>query len=76
MALKKKFVNIQVASNQNSITQFLENRKIDTTVCPKDLTLEVLKEKLKYIQQHDVYEKLDLKFSKKKLAKKIVKELT
>jgi UDP-2,4-diacetamido-2,4,6-trideoxy-beta-L-altropyranose hydrolase len=76
MALKKKFVNIQVASNQNSITQFLENRKIDTTVCPKDLTLEVLKDKLKYIQQHDVYEKLDLKFSKKKLAKKIVKELT
>jgi len=75
LALKKKFINIEVASNQNLITKFLEDNKIKTTIKSNDLDLENLKTKMKYINKNDIYKKLNLEFSKDKLAQKILKEL-
>lgn len=75
MALKKKFINLQVAVNQQSIINYLEKKKIKTTIKVDQISKKVLKEKIDYIFRNDSYSKLRLKFSKTKLAKKILKEI-
>lgn len=75
MALKKKFINIQVAENQKVVSEFLEKKKVKTTIKAKDLTKEVLRSKIEYVKRSNSYKKLALKFAKNKLAKKILKEL-
>jgi UDP-2,4-diacetamido-2,4,6-trideoxy-beta-L-altropyranose hydrolase len=75
LALKKKFINIEVASNQKVVDKFLKNKGIKTTIKAKDLTKEVLKTKIDYVKKSNCYKKLTLKFAKNKLAKKILKEL-
>lgn len=75
MALKKRFINIEVASNQKKVTNFLEEKSIKTTIKAENLDLKKLKSKIEYIKQYDIYEKLELHFSKDKLAKEIIEEL-
>ena len=75
MALKKKFINIEVASNQKVVDKFLKNKGIKTTIKAKDLTKEVLKTKIDYVKKSNCYKKLTLKFAKNRLVKKIFKEL-
>lgn len=75
MALKKKFINIEVAQNQKVVGKFLERKKIKTTIKAKDLTKEVLKTKIEYVKRSNSYKKLALKFAKNRLAKRILKEL-
>ena len=75
MALKKKFINIEVAENQKVVGEFLERKKIKTTIKAKDLTKEVLKTKIEYVKRSNSYKKLALKFAKNRLAKRILKEL-
>lgn len=75
MALKKKFINIEVASNQQVISNFLEKKNIKTTIKAQNLSLKELEEKIEYINKKDIYKKIDLKFSKDKLIKEILKEL-
>ena len=75
MALKVPFINIQVADNQQNIINFLNDKNIETTLIPKEISVKNLKEKIEYIFHHDIYEDLNLKFSKNHLAKKILKEL-
>ena len=75
MALKKKFINIEVASNQKVVDKFLKNKGIKTTIKAEDLTKESLKNKIEYIKKNNVYKKLTLKFTKNRLVKKILKEL-
>ncbi|XOB62018.1 UDP-2,4-diacetamido-2,4,6-trideoxy-beta-L-altropyranose hydrolase [Campylobacterota bacterium DY0563] len=75
MALRKKFININVVDNQNSIMDYLKNRGIDTTLLREDVSLKNLKKKIEYIKENRIYPKLNLRFSKMKLAKKILKEI-
>lgn len=75
MALRKKFININVVDNQNSIMDYLKNRDIDTTLLREDISLKNLKKKIEYIKENRIYPKLNLRFSKMKLAKKILKEI-
>ena len=75
LALKKKFINIEVASNQKVVDKFLKNKGIKTTIKAKDLTKEVLKTKIDYVKKSNCYKKLTLKFAKNRLVKKIFKEL-
>ena len=75
LALKKKFINIEVASNQKVVDKFLKNKGIKTTIKAKDLTKEVLKTKIDYVKKSNCYKKLTLKFAKNRLVKKILKEL-
>lgn len=75
MALKKKFINIEVAQNQKAVGEFLQRKRIKTTIKAKDLTKEVLKTKIEYVKRTNSYRKLTLKFAKNRLAKRILKEL-
>jgi UDP-2,4-diacetamido-2,4,6-trideoxy-beta-L-altropyranose hydrolase len=75
LALQKKFINIQVAPNQQNVVDFLGQQSIFTTIKAPFLTQKLLEEKLQYVFEHAVYEQLELHFSKTKLAKKILKEL-
>ncbi len=75
LALKKKFINIEVASNQKVVDKFLKNKGIKTTIKAKDLTKEVLKTKIDYVKKSNCYKKLTLKFAKNRLVKKILREL-
>ena len=75
MALKKRFINLQVASNQQSIVNFLEKKDINTTIKAEEISKKVLKQKIDYIFHNDIYSRLQLTFSKTKLAKKILKEI-
>lgn len=75
LALQKKFINIQVAANQQNVIDFLNQQKIYTTLQANNLSIESLKEKLDYIFKTDIYENLSLNFSKTKLAKKILKAI-
>ena len=75
MALKKKFINIEVAENQKVVGEFLKRKKIKTTIKAKDLTKEVLKTKIEHVKRSNSYKKLALKFAKNRLAKRILKEL-
>lgn len=73
--LKKKFINIEVASNQNVVSDFFEKKGIKTTIKAEKLCLKELEKKIEYINKKNVYNKLDLKFSKDKLVKKILKDI-
>lgn len=75
LALKKKFINIEVAPNQKVVDKFLKNKGIKTTIKAKNLTKEVLKTKIDYVKKSNCYKKLTLKFAKNRLVKKILKEL-
>lgn len=75
MALQKRFINIEVATNQRSIVNFLEEKSIFTTIDIDSINKKALKNKIDYIMNTDIYQKLDLKFSKDYLAKKILKEI-
>ena len=75
LALKKKFINIEIASNQKVVDKFLKNKGIKTTIKAKDLTKEVLKTKIDYVKKSNCYKKLTLKFAKNRLVKKILKKL-
>ena len=75
LSLKKKFINIEVASNQKVVDKFLKNKGIKTTIKADDLTKESLKNRIEYIKKNNVYKKLTLKFAKNRLVKKILKEL-
>ena len=75
LALKKDFINIEIVSNQNVITKFLEKKGIKTTIKAENFSLKELEKKIEYINKKDVYKKLDLKFSRDKLVKKILKEI-
>ena len=72
---KKRFINIKVASNQNSIIEFLESKDINTTINIDEISEKNLKQKIEYIFKNNIYDRLDLNFSKTKLVEKIVKEL-
>lgn len=75
MALNKKFINIEVAKNQEVVTSFLEKKFIKTTIKAEVLSLKELEKKIEYVNKIDIYKKLNLKFSKDKLIKRILKEL-
>lgn len=75
LSLKKKFINIEVAKNQKVISKFLKKKNIKTTIKAKNLTKKNLEEKIEYIKENNIYKKLNLKFSKDKLVKKILEEL-
>lgn len=75
MALKKDFINIEVAKNQEDVTKFLEKKNIDTTIKAEEINFKNLKIKIEYISKSSIYKKLNLEFFKNKLAKKILKEL-
>jgi UDP-2,4-diacetamido-2,4,6-trideoxy-beta-L-altropyranose hydrolase len=75
VSLKKKFINIEVASNQKVVTKFLKNKGIKTTIKAEDVTKEILKNKIEYIKTNNMYKKLTLQFGKNRLVKKILKEL-
>jgi len=64
-----------VASNQNSIIEFLESKDINTTINIDEISEKNLKQKIEYIFKNGIYDRLDLNFSKTKLVEKIVKEL-
>ncbi|MFA7083394.1 MAG: UDP-2,4-diacetamido-2,4,6-trideoxy-beta-L-altropyranose hydrolase [Arcobacteraceae bacterium] len=76
LALRKKFINLQVASNQQKVVDFLNHNNINTTIDAQHLTQTLLEEKLQYVFENDLYEKLSLKFSKTKLPKKILKAIS
>jgi UDP-2,4-diacetamido-2,4,6-trideoxy-beta-L-altropyranose hydrolase len=75
MALKKKFINIEVADNQGLVSKFLERKKIRTTIKAEDLTKELLRTKIDYVKINNSYKKLSLNFKKNKIARDILKEL-
>lgn len=75
MALKKNFINIKVIDNQELLSNFLERKKIRTTIKAEDLTKELLKTKIDYVKNNNIYKKLTLHFAKNRLAREILKEL-
>lgn len=75
LALKKDFINIEVAKNQEVVTKFLRKKSIDTTIKAQEINFRNLKNKINYISTSSIYKKLNLEFSRDKLAKKILKEL-
>ncbi len=75
MALKKRFINIKIAKNQNSVVEFLQKKKIFTTLDIKDINKTSLQEKINYTARNNIYKKLDFRFSKTSLAKKILSEI-
>lgn len=75
LALRKDFINIEVASNQEVVTQFLENKGIKTTIKMDDLNIKSLKNRINYIKKINLYKKLKLEFAKSKLAEKILREI-
>jgi UDP-2,4-diacetamido-2,4,6-trideoxy-beta-L-altropyranose hydrolase len=75
LSLKKKFINIEVASNQKVVDKFLKQKGIKTTIKAIDLTKEVLENRIRYVKINNSYKKLSLKFTKNRLVKKILKEL-
>ena len=75
LSLKKKFINITVASNQKVVDTFFKNKGIKTTIDAENLTRKSLKNRIKYIKKNNVYKKLTLKFAKNRLVRKILKEL-
>lgn len=75
MALDKRFINIKVASNQDNVVKFLKQNAIKTTIGADELSQDRLKKKIEYISKNDIYKKLNLRFSKDTLAKKILELL-
>ena len=75
MAMKKRFINIKVAKNQDSIVEFLQKKKIFTTLDIKLINKTNLQDKINYTARNNIYKKLDFKFSKTSLAKKILSEI-
>lgn len=75
ISLKKNFINIEVASNQKAITSYLEDKNIHTTIKHNELTCNKLKTTLEYLKHTNIYDSLDLKFSKTKLPQAILKEI-
>ena len=75
LSLKKKFINIEVVSNQKVVDKFLKQKGIKTTIKAIDLTKEVLENRIRYVKINNIYKKLALKFTKNRLVKKILKEL-
>lgn len=76
LSLRKDFINIEVAENQKVVTEFLEKRSIETTIKIDELIVKTLKNKINYISKNSIYKNLELKFSKDKLIKKILKEVS
>ena len=76
MALNKKFINIQVASNQQKVVDFLNKKEIYTTIQLEDLTKKLLRQKIKYILHQNIYKQLKLKFSKYTLTNTILELIT
>lgn len=74
LAIKKKFINIEVANNQKATTQFLEKKKVYTTLQLDNLNLKNMKDKINHVRKKNLYKNLKLKFSMNKLAKKILGE--
>lgn len=75
MALKKDFINIEVATNQEVVTKYLEKKGVKTTLKSDEINLKNLKKKIDYVSKTSIYKKQDLKFSKDKLIKKVLKEI-
>ncbi|MFA7090457.1 MAG: UDP-2,4-diacetamido-2,4,6-trideoxy-beta-L-altropyranose hydrolase [Arcobacteraceae bacterium] len=75
LALKKKFINLQVSTNQQHIVDFLNAKKIFTTISALELNQTILEEKLQYVTNNNIYKNVSLDFSKTKLVKKILKAL-
>ena len=75
LSLKKKFINIEVASNQKVVDKFLKQKGIKTTIKAIDLSKEVLENRIRYVKINNSYKKLALRFTKNRLVKKILKEL-
>ena len=75
LALKKKFINLQVAPNQQNIVDFLNHHDILTTIEASQLCTALLEEKLAYVFNNEIYQNLSLEFSKTKLVKKILKAI-
>lgn len=75
MALKKNFINIEVATNQKEVTNFLESNLIKTTIKADEFSLEKLRAKIEYIKKSDIYKKIELNFTKDRVAKMILEEL-
>lgn len=75
MSLKKDFINIEVATNQEVLTKYLEKKGVKTTLKSDEINLRNLKKKIDYVSKTSIYKKLDLKFSKDKLIKKVLKEI-
>ena len=76
MALRKRFINIQVADNQASIVHFLDKKEIFTTLQMKEITKKRVKEKIEYIMKNKIYNRLTLEFSEDRLVKEIISEFT
>jgi len=75
MALKKRFINIKIAKNQDNIVEFLEKKKVFTTLDLKEINKTNLEDKINYTATNNIYNILDFKFSKSKLARKILSEI-
>lgn len=75
MSLKKDFINIEVATNQEVVTKYLEKKGVKTTLKSDEINLKNLKKKIDYVSKTSIYKKLDLKFSKDKLIKKVLKNI-
>ncbi len=73
--MRKKFINIEVVSNQKVVDKFLKQKGIKTTIKVMDLSKEVLENRIRYVKINNSYKKLALKFTKNRLVKKILKEL-
>ena len=75
MALKKRFINIKIAKNQDNIVEFLQKKKVFTTLDLKEINKTNLKDKINYTATNDIYKILGFKFSKSKLTRKILSEI-
>jgi spore coat polysaccharide biosynthesis predicted glycosyltransferase SpsG len=75
MALKKKFINLELKDNQKTITKFLEENSLNTTIRIDQLSIRKLEKKIEYIKKKYIYRKLDLEFSKDGLVEKVLNEL-
>ena len=75
MALKKEFINIEVALNQQVVTKYLEKKGVKTTLKLEEITLKNLKKKIDYVNKDSVHKKLNLEFFRDKLIKKILKNI-
>jgi len=75
MALKKKFINIQVADNQKSIVDFLKQNNCLTSLSANELNEQSLLGKITYVRSADIYEHFNLEFSKTGLVAELVEQL-
>gem|GEM_PF-968450 len=64
MALKRPFINILLADNQKSLADYLERQGIFTTINKHALSPDSIQEKLRWLAENPVYDKLDIHFSK------------